>query len=221
MTVIAIDGPAASGKGTLARRLAAHLGFAFLDTGLLYRAVGLAVLRAGGDPADPEAAARAARALELKSLENPALRDEATAAAASQVAAIPEVRAALLDLQRQFATNPPNGAPGAVLDGRDIGTVVCPNAEVKFFITADRATRARRRWRELAAKGAAAELAAVQAEMAERDRRDAARGVAPMAQAVDAILLDTTNSDIEAVFKAALQAVEEKIGRSLGGPSTA
>jgi cytidylate kinase len=221
MTVIAIDGPAASGKGTLARRLAAHLGFAFLDTGLLYRAVGLAVLRAGGDPSDPGAAARAAHGLELQSLDDPALRDEATAAAASQVAAIPGVRAALLDLQRRFAKAPPRGEPGAVLDGRDIGTVVCPDAEVKIFVTADQATRARRRWLELAAKGEAADLSAVQAEMAERDRRDAERGVAPLAQAADAILLDTTNSDIEAVFKAALRAVEEKIGRSLGGPSTA
>ncbi len=221
MTVIAIDGPAASGKGTLARRLAAHLGFAFLDTGLLYRAVGLAVLRAGGDPSDPVAAARAAHGLDLGGLDAPALRDEATAAAASQVAAIPGVRAALLDLQRRFAKTPPRGEPGAVLDGRDIGTVVCPDAEVKLFITADQATRARRRWRELAAKGETADLSAVQAELAERDRRDAERGVAPLARAADAILLDTTNSDIEAVFKAALRAVEEKIGRSLGGPSTA
>ena len=134
--IIAIDGPAASGKGTLARRLAAHFGYAHLDTGQLYRAVGLAVLAAGGDPEDAAAAARAAKTLRPEALENPALRGDEAVVAASKVAAIPGVRAALLRFQRDFAQSPPDGAAGAVLDGRDIGTVVCPEAEVKLFVTA-------------------------------------------------------------------------------------
>ena len=134
--VIAVDGPAASGKGTLARRLAAELGYAYLDTGWLYRAVGLALLRAGQDPADADAAAAAAAAFEAGSadLSDPALRDEETGKAAGIVAAIPAVRAALIDVQRRFAANPPAAAAGAVLDGRDIGTVICPDADYKFFI---------------------------------------------------------------------------------------
>jgi cytidylate kinase len=217
MTVIAVDGPAAAGKGTLARRLAQHYGFAFLDTGALYRAVGLTVLRAGGDPADAATAVGAAKTLDLRVIEDPAIRDDAVADAASKVAAIPEVRAALLDVQRQFAAHPPGGKPGAVLDGRDIGTAVCPRADVKLFVTADLPTRARRRWAEWQALGRSISLEQVMADMAARDQRDQTRAAAPLAPARDAILLDTTNSDIEAVFKAALQAVEDKIGRPRAG----
>lgn len=217
MTVIAVDGPAAAGKGTLARRLAQHYGFAFLDTGALYRAVGLTVLRAGGDPADAATAVDAAKTLDLRVIEDPAIRDDAVADAASKVAAIPEVRAALLDVQRQFAAHPPGGKPGAVLDGRDIGTAVCPRADVKLFVTADLPTRARRRWAEWQALGRSISLEQVMADMAARDQRDQTRAAAPLAPARDAILLDTTNSDIEAVFKAALQAVEDKIGRPRAG----
>ncbi len=147
--IVAVDGPSASGKGTLARRLAAALDFAFLDTGLLYRAVGTAVLAAGGDPADPAAALAAARDLDLSALDPTALRREAAGRAASVVAVIPEVRAALRDLQRRFAAAPPGRQAGVVLDGRDIGTVVCPQAEVKIFLTASAAARARRRHKEL------------------------------------------------------------------------
>lgn len=213
MTVIAVDGPAAAGKGTLARQLAAHLGFAFLDTGALYRAVGLAVLRMGGDPSDTATATQAAKTLDLGLTRDPAIRDDAVAGAASQVAALPSVRAALMDVQRDFAANPPGGCPGAVLDGRDIGTAVCPQADVKLFVTAGLATRARRRWAEWRAQGRDISLDQVMADMAARDARDQARAAAPLRPAADAILLDTTNSDIEAVFKAALQAVEDKIGR--------
>lgn len=217
ITVIAVDGPAAAGKGTLARRLADHLDFAFLDTGTLYRAVGLAVLRQGGDPTDPATAVRAAKRLDLALLDDPAIRDDAVAEAASQVAAIGCVRAALLGVQRDFAAHPPHGKAGAVLDGRDIGATVCPNADVKLYVTADLPTRARRRWQEWRARGRDISLDQVMADMAARDKRDQERQAAPLAAAADAILLDTSDSDIEAVFKAALEAVEDKIGRSRAG----
>jgi cytidylate kinase len=163
--IIAIDGPAAAGKGTLARRLAAELGLPYLDTGLLYRAVGRRVLDAGGEPADPDAAATAARTLQATDLDRTDLRGPVADAAAAAVAAIPSVRAALLDFQRNFATE-----RGGVLDGRDIGTVIFPAAPVKLFVTASLAERARRRWLELQAKGVAAELATVEADMKARTR---------------------------------------------------
>jgi cytidylate kinase len=201
--VIAVDGPAAAGKGTLARRLAAHLGLPYLDTGLLYRATGRRVLDSGADPADPAAAEAAAKALTPGDLARSDLREEATAAAASKVAAIPAVRAALLDFQRRFGA-----AQGAVLDGRDIGTVVFPEARVKLFVTASAEVRAARRHAELQAKGVPATLAEVAAEMAERDARDSARGVAPLRPAEDATLLDTSAMDAEAAFQAALAVIK-------------
>lgn len=206
--IIAIDGPAAAGKGTLARRLAAHLGLAYLDTGSIYRAVGLKVLRAGGDPADPTAAEAAARALtpdELLTLQaDPELRTDVGAQAASKVAAIPGVRAALLDFQRTFAATPPGGAAGAVLDGRDIGTVVCPGADAKIFVTASVEERARRRLLELRGKGIDAIESAVLRDMQERDARDAQRDVAPLKPAEDAWILDTSTLDADAAFAAVL-----------------
>jgi CMP/dCMP kinase len=205
--VIAVDGPAAAGKGTLARRIAATLGFPYLDTGLLYRAVGRLVLDAGGDPADPQAAETAARALVPADLGRDDLRGPVADAAAAAVAAIPAVRAALLDFQRGFAT-----AQGAVLDGRDIGTVIFPDAPVKLYVTASLAERARRRWQELQAKGIAAEPATVEAEMLARDTRDAPN----MRQAPDAVVLDTSSMDAEAVFQRALQVVRRRLeGTSL------
>ena len=208
--IVAVDGPSASGKGTLARRLAAALDFAFLDTGLLYRAVGTAVLAAGGDPADPAAALAAARDLDLSALDPTALRREAAGQAASVVAVIPEVRAALRDLQRRFAAAPPGRKAGAVLDGRDIGTVVCPQAEVKIFLTASAEARARRRHKELLERGEASIYARVLAEMRERDRRDSERAAAPLKPAADAEILDTTDLDAEEAFRTALAIVENK-----------
>ncbi len=207
--IIAIDGPAAAGKGTLARRLAQHLGYDFLDTGSLYRGVGLQVLRAGGDPADPKAAKAAAERLDLKLLADPDLRDEAAANAASLVAAQPAVRAALLDFQRNFARKPPGGR-GAVLDGRDVGTVVCPEAEVKLFITASSEARALRRLRELQEAGQAAIWDAVLQDMRDRDARDSRRDVAPLKPAADAVVIDTTSLSPDQVFEAALAIVDAK-----------
>jgi len=194
---VAIDGPAASGKGTIARAVARHFGFAHLDTGLLYRAVGALML----DGAEPAAAARALRPEDLA---RPDLRGAAVARAASQVASIPEVRAALLDFQRAFARR--DG--GAVLDGRDIGTVICPEAEVKLFVTASDGVRAERRLAELVAAGHAATLDEVLADLRDRDRRDSERSAAPMRAAEDAVALDTTTLSIEAAVDRALRAVE-------------
>jgi cytidylate kinase len=206
LPVIAIDGPAASGKGTIARRLGAALGFAHLDTGRLYRAVGLSVLRRGEDPADPAAAERAVQALDLSLLEDPALKSDETGAAASKVAAIPAVREALLSFQRGFAANPPGGR-GAVIDGRDIGTVICPEATVKLFVTATTEIRARRRFAELQAQGSPRTEEAVLADIRARDARDMGRTVAPLRQAPDAHLLDTSHLDIEAAVARALEIV--------------
>jgi len=202
--VIAIDGPTASGKGTLAKRLARHLGFAHLDSGLLYRAVGLALLRASKDPADREAAVAAAQALDPSGLSDPALRSEETGKAASVVAAIPEVRSALLDFQRRFAAAPPGGAPGAVLDGRDIGTVVCPDAQAKIFLDAGVEERAARREKELRDRGAPIIEGAVLRDLQERDARDRNRVVAPLVRAGDAYVLDTTGMDADQAFAEAL-----------------
>ncbi|WP_321394519.1 (d)CMP kinase [Emcibacter sp.] len=208
MTVIAIDGPAASGKGTLARKLAAHFDFAHLDTGALYRAVGLLVLRSGGNPEKAEDAVAAAAKVADVNLDDPELRTESTGAAASKVAAIPEVRQILLEYQRSFAAHPPRGKKGAVLDGRDIGTVICPDADHKIFISADVETRAKRRFLELfGTQGTNEEYQKILAELRERDDRDMNRSTAPLKPAENAHLLDTTNSDIEAVFERALSLI--------------
>jgi cytidylate kinase len=221
MPVVAIDGPAASGKGTLARRLAAALGYAHLDTGRLYRAVARDLLRAGADLGDHAAAAAAARALDLGSLDDPRLADDGIGQGASIVAAIPAVRAALIDTQRGFAAHPPGGQAGAVLDGRDIGTVICPDAEVKLFVDADVAVRARRRWNELRERGEGAIYAAVLQEMKERDARDASRAVSPMAPAEDACRVDTTELDADAAFAAVLRIALSRLGGGHPGPGPA
>lgn len=209
--IIAIDGPAASGKGTLGRRLAAHFGLAHLDTGMLYRAVALRVLEAGADPADAAQAARAAKAVGSEDLGRPGLRDERVSAAASKVAVHPAVRQALLEFQRNFARRPPEGVAGAVLDGRDIGTVICPEPDViKFYISAGVETRARRRLQELQEKGDPAIYPAVLQDMKERDARDADRGIAALKKAPDAFDLDTSNLDADQVFAAALRFIEQK-----------
>lgn len=207
MTVIAIDGPAAAGKGTLARRLAVELGLPYLDTGLLYRAVGRRVLDAGGDPADPEVAARAAAGLSPGDLARPDLRGPAADAAASAVAAHPGVRAALLAFQRDFART-----RGAVLDGRDIGTVVCPDAAVKLFVTASPEARARRRWLELREGGAKTPLEEVTRAMLARDAADRARAAAPLRPAADARVVDTTEMNPDAAFRCALEIVRRLLG---------
>lgn len=200
--IVAIDGPAASGKGTLARRVAERFGFAHLDTGRLYRATALLVLEAGADPADPQAATAAAERVDPPSLDDPRLAGEAVAAAASVVAAIPAVRAALLAMQRDFAARPPS-ARGAVLDGRDIGTAVCPDADVKLFVTASPEARAERRVRELRGRGATVIYGDVLQDMKERDARDSMRRVAPLAAAPDAVIIDTTRLDADQVLEQA------------------
>jgi cytidylate kinase len=201
--IIAIDGPAASGKGTLGKHLAAHFGLRHLDTGLLYRAVAKALLDQGSPLDDRARAGVAARALDPARFDEAALKTHAVGEAASVVSAIPEVRAALLAYQRAFATRP----PGAVLDGRDIGTVIAPDADVKIFVTATAQERARRRARELAAQGIAADEAAILADIERRDERDRSRAVAPLEPAPDAHLLDTTHLDIDAAVRAAIDIV--------------
>jgi len=205
--IIAVDGPSASGKGTLARRLAQHYGLRHLDTGALYRMVGLAVLLSGGDPADEKAAYAAARTIDLSLLENPELRSEVTGGAASKVAAQPAVREALLQFQRDFARE--NG--GAVLDGRDIGTVVCPDADVKLFVIARADVRAKRRHAELVSYGVAPPYEAVLADIEARDARDMNRAVAPLKPAPDALLLDTSDLDIDAAVQQALSLVDRRL----------
>ena len=204
--IIAVDGPAAAGKGTLARRLAEHFGLAYLDTGALYRATAMRLLRAGAAveaEIEAEAAAAAAAAIEPENLVDPTLRQEQTGALASRVSALPEVRAALLQYQRDFAARPPKGS-GAVLDGRDIGTVVCPQADHKLFVTASAEERARRRVAELRERGETdVDADQILAELKERDKRDAERQASPLKAAADAHLLDTTNLDMDAAFKAA------------------
>ena len=200
--IITVDGPAAAGKGTLSRRLAKALGLPYLDTGLLYRAVGRRVLDVGGDPADPGVAELQARALQLTDLARADLRGLAADRAASQVAAISGVRAELLAFQRSFAD-----WDGAVLDGRDIGTVVFPDAEVKLFVTASLEVRAARRWRELQARGVVASLEAVMEEVRTRDVRDKARATAPLRPATGAVLLDTSMLSPDATFAAAMAVI--------------
>ncbi len=202
--IIAIDGPAASGKGTLGKRLAAHFGLRHLDTGLLYRAVAKALADAGHPVDDRARAVAAARALDPEKFDEAVLKAHAVGEAASIVSAIPEVRAALIDYQRAFTASP----PGAVLDGRDIGTVIAPDADVKIFVTATPEERARRRTRELNAQGIAADEAEILADIRRRDERDRSRAVAPLARAPDAHLLDTTHLDIDAAVRAAIDIVK-------------
>lgn len=215
MIVIAVDGPAASGKGTLARRLATQFDFAYLDTGKLYRAVGLKVLRTGGDPEDEDAAEAAARALDVLELDDPDLSGDEAASAASKVAAQRAVRAALLDFQRTFMATPPDGKAGAVLDGRDIGTVICPDATAKLYVTADVEVRADRRHKELLNRGEASIYPRVLDDLKARDERDTNRATAPLKPAEDADVLDTTDLDADAAFAAALQLVEERVRAAL------
>jgi CMP/dCMP kinase len=217
--VVAIDGPAASGKGTLARRLADRFGLAHLDTGKLYRATASLVLAAGADPADPVAAADAARRVEPARLADPALLSEEVAQASSIVAAIPAVRAALLNRQRQFAAHPPAPFQGAVLDGRDIGTAVCPEATVKLFVTASREARAQRRARELRERGATVIYGDVLQDMKERDARDSGRRVAPLAAAPDAVTIDTTSLDADQAFERASEIIERALAAHGISPS--
>ena len=211
--IIAIDGPAASGKGTLGKRLAAHYGLRHLDTGLLYRAVAKALLDEGTPLDDRAAAAAAARALDASAFDEKVLKSHAVGEAASLVSAIPEVRDALLDFQRDFGRSP----PGAVLDGRDIGTVIFPDAEVKILVTATAQERARRRTLELKAAGSKVSEAEILADILRRDERDTKRAVAPLKAAPDAHLLDTTHLDIDAAFRAAVAIVEAvRAGRRHG-----
>jgi CMP/dCMP kinase len=211
--IIAIDGPAASGKGTLGKRLAAHYGLAHLDTGLIYRAVAKALIDAGQSPGDVKAAAAAAKALDPSHFDEVALKAHSISEAASIVSAIPEVRDALLAFQREFAVRP----PGAVLDGRDIGTVICPKADVKIYVTATPEARARRRSAEYRAQGRNIDEAAVLADIRKRDERDQNRAAAPLRRAPDAHLLDTTHLDIDAAIRAAIDIVEaSRAGRGRG-----
>ena len=203
--IIAIDGPAASGKGTIARQIAQIYGLHHLDTGLLYRAVAKAVLDAGYAPDDAERAIGAAAALDPKKFDEGALKTQRITEASSVVAAIPQVREALMNYQRAFAVQP----PGAVLDGRDIGTVIAPGADVKLFVVASPEVRARRRVAELRGRGEAADEAEVLADLRRRDERNSRRTVAPLVQAPDAHLLDTTNLSIDAAFRAAIQIIED------------
>ncbi|MCP9627849.1 (d)CMP kinase [Rhodopseudomonas palustris] len=202
--IIAIDGPAASGKGTLGKRLAAHYGYRHLDTGLIYRAVAKAMLDAAADLADEARATEIARALDVAAFDDPALKSQAVGEAASVVSAHPAVRAALVDFQRRFAADP----PGAVLDGRDIGTVICPDADVKIFVVAKPEVRARRRALEAQGRGEPADEAAILADILKRDDRDKNRSAAPLKQAEDAVLLDNSDLDIEGGVRAAIEIVE-------------
>jgi cytidylate kinase len=208
--IIAMDGPAASGKGTLAKRIALRYGLPHLDTGMLYRGIARDMMRRGERLDDEDAAERAARALDPATLQDPALRDRHMGEAASVVAQFPAVRAALLEIQKAFAAQ----RPGAVVEGRDIGTVIFPEAEVKLYVTADLRERARRRHLELTERGEHITEDAVYADLEKRDLRDQSRAAAPLRMAEDAHLLDTTKLDIEAAFFAAVRLIDAAIGRS-------
>jgi cytidylate kinase len=205
--IVAIDGPAASGKGTLARRLAEHYRLRHLDTGLLYRATARTLMDEGRRLDDVAAAVKAARGLALIDFNEAALRGREMGEAASVVAAIPEVRAALVQAQQSFANRP----GGAVLDGRDIGTVICPDATVKIFVTASPETRAQRRALELRSRGEPSDYAKVLADILHRDRRDSSRAAAPLKPAADAVILETTDLDVEGTFREALRLIERKL----------
>lgn len=211
--VIAIDGPAASGKGTIARRIAARRGFAHLDTGLLYRIVAAKLLESGGDPKDAEAATAVARSVDTVDQHRQDLRSRAVSAASSVVAAHPGVRSALLDYQRFFVAHPRGGSPGVVLDGRDIGTVVCPDADVKLFVTASAEERAKRRTLELEKAGKPASFDAILKDIEARDRRDSERETAPLKQADGAILLDTTHLSIDEAIAKVDSIISETLSR--------
>jgi cytidylate kinase len=206
MTVIAVDGPAASGKGTIARAIAKHYGLPHMDTGLLYRAAALNLWRWGGDPGNEFEAVRAAQELNLDA-DDPELRSEPVSKIASAISAYPEVRAALLKRQQEFAGTP----GGAVLDGRDIGTVIAPEADVKLYVTATPEVRAERRMRELERRGMQAHYDDVLADIHSRDERDSKREAAPLKQAPDALRLDTSEMDIEEAIAAALRLVEDRL----------
>jgi cytidylate kinase len=206
--VIAVDGPAASGKGTVAAALARHFNLPYLDTGLLYRAVGTGVQDLGGDLADQAVATKVAEELEPEALDNPILRTRAAGEAASRVAVYPSVRDALLAFQRAFASQ----AAGAVLDGRDIGTVIFPSAAAKLFVTARPEVRAERRWKQLIGQGETVSLDDVLADIRKRDERDSGRAAAPLVQAADAHLLDTSEMTIDSAFREALRLVEQMRG---------
>ncbi|MEM8574273.1 MAG: (d)CMP kinase [Pseudomonadota bacterium] len=208
--IIAMDGPAASGKGTLAKRVALHYALPHLDTGLLYRAVGRDALAHGVALDNPEAIAHVASGLQVTTLDDPNLRTAGAGEVASQVARHPAVRAVLLTYQRDFAKN----EVGAVLDGRDIGTVICPDADAKLFVTATPEVRARRRFLELEGRGVDVAEEAVLADIRVRDERDSTRGASPLVQAPDAVLLDTTNLSIDAAFRAALDLIEAAMSRA-------
>jgi len=213
--VIAVDGPAASGKGTISRRLAQHFHFAHMDSGALYRLTALAVLEAGGDPAATADALSGAATIDLSRAGDPAIRTAEVGTAASKVSAIPAVRAALHDFQINFITYPPGDSRGAVMDGRDIGTVIAPHATAKLFIEALPEVRAHRRWLELAALGQPRGKAALLAEILARDHADRSRAVSPLVRAPDAALLDTSDLDIDAAFAAALALVSPRVEGAL------
>jgi len=213
--VIAVDGTAASGKGTLAKKLARHFNFPHLDSGALYRLTALAVLENKGDPKNETDAVQGARAIDLSRAGDPTIRTDVVGKAASHVAAIPAVREALFDFQREFLTNPPGHAGGAVMDGRDIGTVIAPDAVAKLFVDGAPATRAHRRWLELQNLGIVRAEPEVLAEINARDAADRSRPISPLRQAPDAALLDTTDLDIDAAFAVALSLVETKVRGAL------
>ncbi|EJW20939.1 hypothetical protein IMCC14465_07350 [alpha proteobacterium IMCC14465] len=204
---IAIDGPAAAGKGTLAKKLGAYLNYACLDTGALYRGVALLVLHAQADPTDPHASLNAAQKLDIDAIDQTAIRSAEVGQAAADVAVHPEVRNCILELQRHFAANPPAGKDGAILDGRDIGTFVCPDAPVKLFVTASAEIRAHRRWLELSASDKTLKEADILAAVIARDKKDMERAIAPLRPAEDAHLLDTSDLGIESAFEAALKLI--------------
>ncbi|MBG51221.1 MAG: cytidylate kinase [Rhodobiaceae bacterium] len=210
--IIAVDGPAAAGKGTLARALAAHYGFAYLDTGSLYRGVAHALLKDGLAPGDADAALKAAENLDPGLIDPVAIRTAEVGDAASIVAVMPPVRAAILAFQRHFAAFPPDGAKGAVLDGRDIGTIVCPDADIKLYVTASPEVRAKRRFLELQAAGSPLSEAEVLADVMARDKRDTERATSPLKPAEDAHLLDTSNLSIETAFGSAVDIIETHRG---------
>jgi cytidylate kinase len=213
--VIAVDGTAASGKGTLAKKLAAHFGYAHLDSGALYRLAAYSVMQSHGDPKNEADALRGAQTMDFNLAGDPRIRTDFVGQAASFVAAIPAVRAALFDFQRNFLEHPPGGSPGAVMDGRDIGTVICPTAVAKLYVDARPEVRARRRWAELKSMGIRRSEGDLLKELNARDAADKSRPVSPLVQAPDAALLDTSDLGIDAAFAAALALVSPKIERAL------